>query len=116
MYKRIVITNGSILRNTSKEGETIERVFERMKNGNETNMEGKEMIYTRPENGIAYGTDIRDDKFEKGLENTARVTEHIRNARVSKYEERKKALEEVKGKKKGGESGEGESVQAGDNN
>lgn len=114
MYKKIKIKKGSLVRNISKEGEPIERVFERMKNGNETNMTGKETIYTRPENGVVYGTDIRQDKFEKGLENAERVTNHIRDNRAKKYEDRKKAIEELQQNK--GKNNENGSEQARDVN
>lgn len=113
MYNIQRIGSGSIERNTSKEGETIERTFERLKNGNETKMVGKETIYTRPEDGVVYGTDIRQDRFDKALENAERVTNHIRTTRDKKLEDRKKTLEELKNKgKNDGKNEGGESVQA----
>lgn len=100
MYKIPKKIISSIKKNTSKEGESIERMFERMMNNNESDLTTKEMLYFRPELGVPYGTDIRQDKFDKALETTDKVTEYIRKKRDKKYEERKEALENLKKKDK----------------
>lgn len=99
MYKIPKQPETSIRRNESVEGESIEKAIQRMKNNNETELTTKDLIYTRPEDGVVYGTDIRGDKFDRALEKTNKVTEHMRMTRQEKYEERKRLLEEKKAKK-----------------
>lgn len=94
MYRKPSKVRTSVKRNTSREGESIERMVERLLNNNETDLLVKEAIYNRPELGVVYGTDIRNDKFEKALENTQKVTEYIRSKREEKYS--KKAEETAK--------------------
>ena len=62
MYKIPRKTITSIERNESIEGETLEMQIQRMINNGEVLGEEKEMIYTKPSEGVVYGTDIRGDK------------------------------------------------------
>lgn len=96
MYNKPVRRKGTINRNESVEGETIERTIQRMLNNNESDMTTKDVIYTRPEDGVPYGTDIRGDKWEKAIETTTKVATHVRNSREKKYEKRRKGMEVVK--------------------
>ena len=68
MYKIPKKTITSIERNESIEGETLEMQIQRMINNGEVLGEEKEMIYTKPSEGVVYGTDIRGDKQEKAIE------------------------------------------------
>lgn len=99
MYRDIVRAKGSISRNISREGESIEKALQRMKQNNETDLTGKSLVYTRPEQGVVYGTDIRGDKFSEAIKIAAKVTDSIESNRVKKYEERKAVLEAKRAEK-----------------
>lgn len=95
MYKVPERGRTSISINKAREGEPMEKALQRMINNNEGEAMGKDVIYTRPEDGVPYGTDIRGDKFEKAIANTDKVTAHVRAARDKKYEERRKKMKPV---------------------
>ena len=98
MYKipRKMIT--SIERNESIEGETLEMQIQRMINNGEVLGEEKEMIYTKPSEGVVYGTDIRGDKQEKAIEMTEKVAADVMRRRELKSlaEKQKKEAEKAK--------------------
>ena len=77
MYKIPRRTSTSIERNESIEGEPIEMQIQRMINNGEVLGEEKEMIYTKPSEGVIYGTDIRGDKQEKAIEMTEKVAADV---------------------------------------
>ena len=77
MYKIPRRTSTSIERNESIEGETIEQQNQRMINNGEILGEEKEMIYTKPSEGVIYGTNIRGDKQEKAIEMTEKVAADV---------------------------------------
>ena len=84
MYKIPKRTQTSIDRNTSIEGETIEQQIQRMINNGEVLGEEKEMIYTKPSDGIVYGTNIRGDRQEKAIEMTEKVAANVMRRRELK--------------------------------
>ena len=84
MYKIPKRTSTSIERNESIEGETIEQQIQRMINNGEVLGEEKEMIYTKPSEGIVYGTNIRGDRQEKAIEMTEKVAADVMRRRELK--------------------------------
>ena len=82
MYKIPTRTITSIERNESIEGETLEMQIQRMINNGEVLGEEKEMIYTKPSEGVVYGTDIRGDKQEKAIEMTEKVAQDVMRERL----------------------------------
>ena len=109
MYKIPRRTSTSIERNESIEGETIEQQIQRMINNGEVLGEEKEMIYTKPSEGVIYGTDIRGDKQEKAIEMTEKVAADVMRRRELKSlaekqkNEAEKAKEEVEKAEKNNE-------------
>ena len=99
MYKIPKRTSTSIERNESIEGETIEQQIQRMINNGEVLGEEKEMIYTKPSDGIVYGTNIRGDRQEKAIEMTEKVAADVMRRRELKSleEKQKKEAEKAKG-------------------
>ena len=95
MYKIPRKTITSIERNESIEGETLEMQIQRMINNGEVLGEEKEMIYTKPSEGVVYGTDIRGDKQEKAIEMTEKVAQDVmRRRELKKMQENKKKKNE----------------------
>lgn len=95
--------------NESVEGETIEQELNRLINNNEGGLstEQKPMIYLSPEQGVHYATDIRTDRWDKAIEQTERVTNHVDYVRDEKYKKRKEELDKIKNK---GKEDEGSNV------
>lgn len=79
-------------------GESIEVMMERLlsNEGSLKEDDKKEKLYTKPEEGIQYGLDIRGDRFDEMIDRTNKVTDSIRDKREEKYTKRKEALEELK--------------------
>ena len=109
MYKIPKRTATSIERNESIEGEPIEQQIQRMINNGEVLGEEKEMIYTKPSEGVLYGTDIRGDRQEKAIEMTEKVAADVMRRRELKSlaekqkNEAEKAKEEVEKAEKNNE-------------
>ena len=97
MYKIPKRTATSIERNESIEGEPIEMQIQRMINNGEVVGEEKEMIYTKPSEGVMYGTDIRGDRQEKAIEMTEKVAADVTRRRELKLlgEKQRKEAEKV---------------------
>lgn len=72
--------------NPQYEAEKLETKIERMMQGGEVLMEGKDPIYTPKESGVLAETDIRTDKFEVALD-------AVINAQKSYENRMKKAIE-----------------------
>ena len=100
MYKIPKRTATSIERNESIEGEPIEQQIQRMINNGEVLGEEKEMIYTKPSEGVLYGTDIRGDRQEKAIEMTEKVAADVMRRRELKSLAEKQKTEEKKEKEK----------------
>ena len=95
MYKRIKQPKSRLKINNSFEGEPLEMAITRMINNGDEKMQTKDIIYTRPEDGIPAATDVRTDKWLEGIKNTEEVTNKVRNDKETQLENRKKALEEA---------------------
>ncbi len=114
MYKTPARTSTSLNVNQSVEGNTIEeQITELLNNGAPIESE-KIPIYTKPSDGVKYGTDIRGDKWEKGIETSEKINadiDRIRAMKVVKKDEENNDGEkggekgDKKGNEKGGESG-----------
>ena len=101
MYKIPRRTITSIERNESIEGETLEMQIQRMINNGEVLGEEKEMIYTKPSEGVVYGTDIRGDKQEKAIEMTEKVAQDVmRRRELKNLQENEKKRTKTQKKKK----------------
>ena len=98
MYKVPKRTITSIERNESIEGETIEQQIQRMISNGEVLGEEKEMIYTKPSEGVVYGTDIRGDRQEKAIEMTEKVAQDVMRRRELKALREKEEKEKNKAK------------------
>ena len=99
MYKIPKRTATSIEKNESIEGEPIEMQIQRMINNGEVLGEEKQMIYTKPSEGVLYGTNIRDDRQEKAIEMTEKVAADVMRRRELKSlaEKQKNEAEKTKG-------------------
>lgn len=104
MYKKILKQPTSIDINTSVEGETIEQQITRLINNGGEIENAKIPIYTKPSDGVIYGTDIRADKWDKAIETNERI-----NAGIDRIRELKKLHNEQKGD-------DGEEAKGGENN
>lgn len=99
MYKIKKRTRTTLEVNESVEGETIETKMERLLNNNDETTEGKELIFTRKEDGIVSAFNIRHDHWDEAIENTTLMAEkhkELDGARLKKREEllKKKAEED----------------------
>lgn len=99
MYKIPKRTATSIERNESIEGEPIEMQIQRMINNGEVLGEEKEMIYTKPSEGVIYGTNIRADRQEKAIEMTEKVAADVMRRRELKSLKEKQKNEAQKAEK-----------------
>lgn len=68
MRRRQVKPTGNIIRNTSFEGEAIEKQIARLVEGETLEVKGKTPIYTEKKDGVLADTNIRSDKFEMAME------------------------------------------------
>ena len=106
MYRIPKRTQTSIERNTSIEGEPIEMQIQRMINNGEVLGEEKEMIYTKPSEGVMYGADIRGDRQEKAIEMTEKVAADVMRRRELKSLAEKQKKEVEKAEKNNEKTGE----------
>jgi len=83
LYKKILPTHGGIKKNETTEGLPVEKMWAALKDNQSVGgLEGKELMY--PQDGIPYGTDIRDSKWDKAIGETEKVTKAITAARERK--------------------------------
>lgn len=75
MYKKQTQIKTSIISNDSVEGETIETRIERLLNNGDEVIEGKELIYTRPEDGVIASFNIRHDHWDDAYEQSSIMAE-----------------------------------------
>lgn len=118
MYKKIKPNNTTLHRNTSYQGETLEKKINRIVNNKEPIKDGAPIIYTDRREGVKPEYDIRTDRWELATEATDYLNKtHItkrQDRQMSKTEEEKKLAEEAKkGMQK--ENGRTEPIQATDN-
>lgn len=111
----------SIKKNTSYEGESIEKKINRIVNNKEPIKDGAPLIYTDRREGVSPQYDIRTDRFELAAEATDYITKsHITNRdnyHNERTENEKKAADIAKQAKEGmnKENGGTEPIQATDN-
>lgn len=94
MYKLNALPKTKIKRNTSYEGETIEKKIRRIVNNREPITDGAPLIYTDRKDGVKPEMDIRTDRFEIAVDAMDKVTK----SHLARREERQKPKED-EGKK-----------------
>lgn len=82
----------SIKINDSVEGETIESRLERLVNNGDETIEGKELIFTRPEDGIVNAFNIRHDWWDEAAENSSIMAEKRSELDSAQLKKRKELL------------------------
>ncbi|QCS37328.1 hypothetical protein [Tortoise microvirus 85] len=97
MYNKIRQRRTSIKVNESAEGETIETKLERLVNNGDEIVDGKELLYSRPEDGIIAAFNIRHDHWDDAIENASIMAEkrsELDAAQLKKRQELLKKKEE----------------------
>lgn len=84
MYKIPVKTRTNVEINNSVEGETIEQEITRLINEGAPIENDKMPIYTKPSEGVVYGTDIRGDKWDKAIDINEKMNADIDRLRALK--------------------------------
>lgn len=92
MYKIKERKGTTLAVNTSVEGETIETKVERLLNNEDTMDEGKELIYTRPEDGVIPNFNIRHDHWDDAYEQSSIMAERRTELDAAKLNKRKEIL------------------------
>jgi len=100
MYKVPKPVRTSIEVNKSVEGETIEIQMERLLNNNDEIPETKELIFTRQEDGVIGGFDIRFDRWDQAYKDTTVMAEKNAELDNAKLIKRKETLKELKEQEK----------------
>lgn len=91
MYKKNKLNNGTLRRNTSYLGETIEEKINRVTNNKEPITDGAPLIYTDRKDGIKPAYDIRTDRFEIAIE----AMDTVSKSHKARREERHKPKDET---------------------
>lgn len=86
MYKVPVMRPGSIKRNTSTAGETIEQKIERIISNKEPIKDGAPLIYTERKEGVKPAYNVRTDRFVIAVE----AMDKVQGMHQAKREERAK--------------------------
>lgn len=100
MYKIPKLINTSLDVNDSVEGEFLETKIERMLNNGDEMAEGKELIYTRPEDGVIGDFNIRHDHWNDAYEQSSIIAERRGELDSKQLEKRRKLLQEEKEEQK----------------
>lgn len=87
-YKQNSYHPGSLERNTSKEGETIEMKIERIVNNKEPIKDGAPIIYTERKEGVRRSTNIRTDRMEIAIEATDKIAKSYKARREENAKKR----------------------------
>lgn len=98
MYKISKRTPTSLRINNSTEGETIEQEIERLINDGTPVEHEKQPIFTKPSEGVPYGTDIRGDKWDKAIEVNEKINTNIENIRKMKLVKKEEISDETQEK------------------
>jgi len=116
MYKQSKTPKTSIKRNTSYQGETLEKKINRIVNNKEPIKDGAPIIYTERKDGVRPEYDIRTDRWEEALT----AMDQVNKMKIAEREKRQtdaanaKIAEQAKqGMKK--ENGGTEPIQATEN-
>lgn len=92
MYKIPKQVKTSIESNDSVEGETIEIRLERLLNNGDEVIESKELIYTRPEDGVVASFNIRHDHWDDAIEQASIMAEKRNELDAAKLQKRTEIL------------------------
>lgn len=92
MYKQKYRPTTSLAVNESVEGETIETRIERLLANGDENPEVKELIFTRAEDGVIGGFDIRHDWWDEAIEQTSIMAEKNQELDGKRLEKRKEMI------------------------
>lgn len=110
MYKKIIVYNkGSIKRNESVEGESIEVKVERLEQNKETIGNGAEMIWQERKEGVNSAYNPRTDWQEIAIDATNKMAKSYRNRRQPEMKVEKGGKAEETDKSAGAESTQGKS-------
>lgn len=103
MYKKKNRFSTRMAVNDSQEGETIERRMERLMNNEEgEQVEGKDLIYGRPDENVMPNTDIRRDHWADAHEAGSKLIEEQNEWKDNRKKMKIAKEEEEKNGKKGG--------------
>jgi len=97
MYKKQTQIRTSIEANDSVEGEPIEHTIERLLNNGDEIIEGKELLFTRAEDGVIPAFNIRHDHWDDAYQQTTLMAEkriELDQAQLSKRKQLLKQKEE----------------------
>lgn len=92
-YKYNKAIRTSISRNTSYEGERIEKKIERITNNNEPIDDTSPLIYTERKDGVLPAYDIRTDRFETAIEAMDKVNKMHKAQRMQNLKDRETKTE-----------------------
>lgn len=96
MYKKIKATITSLKKNTSYQGETIEKKVNRIVNNKEPIKDGAPLIYTARKDGVRAEMDIRTDRFELAIDAMDLVNKDKLAKREQRQTDRDKIGEQAK--------------------
>lgn len=94
MYKIPKPVRTTIHANTSVEGEMIETRIERLLNNSDEVTEGKELLYTRPEEGVIAAFNIRHDHWDDAYEQSSIMAEKRHEMDEAKLQKRTELLKQ----------------------
>lgn len=83
-YKKNYFHPGTLKRNKSVQGETIEQKVERMVNNKEPIKDGAPLIYTERKEGIRASTNIRTDRWEVAVDASDKIAKSFKARREEK--------------------------------
>lgn len=98
-YNRQKRYSGAVSRNESREGQPMEKTWKYMMEKGDAKASGKEQFFPHPDQGIPYGTNIRDNKFDKAISQVEKVNNSVANWRKKKAEAKVVKLEPKEGEK-----------------
>lgn len=89
-YKQNAYVQGTLKRNTSKEGETLEQKIERIVSNKEPIKDGAPIIYTERKEGVRRSTNIRTDRMEVAIEATDKIAKSYKMKREERHKPKHK--------------------------
>ncbi|MBB5441064.1 hypothetical protein HDC92_004768 [Pedobacter sp. AK017] len=96
MYRKKIRSTTSLTVNESVEGESIETRIERLMANGDENPETKELIFTRKEDGVIGGFDIRHDYWDEAYEKASEMAIKDNEMDAQRLERRKQTIQEQK--------------------
>lgn len=101
MYRQNKMSETSLERNESVEGETIEQKIERVVNNKEPITDGAPIIFTERKDGVQAAYDIRTDRFDVAAEAMNYVSKSDIAKRKKRIDERETLVKGIKDKEVG---------------